>query len=48
MADPRGFLRIGREGPERRPVAERLRDWREVYLPFPAEKLRDQAARCMD
>ncbi|HLI15702.1 MAG TPA: glutamate synthase subunit beta [Acidimicrobiales bacterium] len=48
MADPRGFLKVGREGPERRPVAERVRDWREVYRPFPKDKLRAQASRCMD
>ncbi|MGD0741954.1 MAG: glutamate synthase subunit beta [Acidimicrobiales bacterium] len=48
MADPRGFLKFEREGPVRRPVAERLRDWREVYLPFPGDQLRVQAARCMD
>jgi glutamate synthase (NADPH/NADH) small chain len=48
MADPRGFLQIERELPGRRPVAERLRDWREVYVDFPDEDLRKQAARCMD
>src|ERR1700687_3373600 len=31
-----------------RPVPERLRDWREVYLSYPEQTLRDQAARCMD
>lgn len=34
--------------PRRRPVAERILDFGEVYLPFPDEKLRDQASRCMD
>ncbi len=48
MADPRGFLRFGREAPVRRPVSMRLQDWREVYTPFGAEKVREQAARCMD
>jgi glutamate synthase (NADPH/NADH) small chain len=48
MADPRGFLEIGRVLPARRPVDERLRDWREVYLDFPEAELRKQAARCMD
>jgi glutamate synthase (NADPH) small chain len=41
-------MRLGREGPQRRPIELRLLDWHEVYLPFPADKLRDQAARCMD
>jgi glutamate synthase (NADPH) small chain len=48
MGDPRGFLRLGREGPSRRPVDERLGDWQEVYFSFPGEKLEGQAARCMD
>ena len=48
MADPRGFLRYHREGPTRRPVAERVHDWREVYLEFPRQRLVEQATRCMD
>ena len=47
MADPRGFLRYERAGPRRRPVESRVRDWREVYLPFGREELTEQAARCM-
>ena len=43
-----GFLEIKRETPKRRPVRERVNDWREVYLPFEAEKLKKQGARCMD
>jgi glutamate synthase (NADPH/NADH) small chain len=43
-----GFLEIKRETPQRRPVAERIHDWQEVYLPFEAEKLQKQGARCMD
>lgn len=48
MADPRGFLRHGRELPERRPVRVRLRDYSEVYEDFDPERLRLQASRCMD
>ncbi|MBG0817451.1 glutamate synthase subunit beta [Planomonospora sp. ID82291] len=48
MADPKGFLNHGRELPARRPVDVRIRDWREVYEDFPAEKLTRQASRCMD
>ena len=48
MGDPAGFLEIARVVPDRRPVAERLKDWREVYRVFPEDKLRGQAARCMD
>ena len=48
MADPTGFLKHHRELPQRRPVDVRIKDWREVYTPFPAEAVHDQAARCMD
>ena len=48
MADPRGFLKAGRETPTRRPVDIRIRDYREVYEPFDPDKLHDQASRCMD
>jgi glutamate synthase (NADPH/NADH) small chain len=43
-----GFLEIRRKKPPTRPVAERLLDWREVYLPYPQPVLEGQAARCMD
>jgi glutamate synthase (NADPH) small chain len=43
-----GFLEIQRKKPPARPVAERLRDWKEVYLPYPRPELEKQAARCMD
>jgi glutamate synthase (NADPH/NADH) small chain len=48
MGKPTGFLEHGREGPTRRPIPVRLRDWREVYEPFPTERLQAQASRCMD
>jgi glutamate synthase (NADPH/NADH) small chain len=48
MADPKGFLRTGRETPKRRPVDLRLRDWNEVYEDFATETLEKQAGRCMD
>jgi len=43
-----GFLEIQRKKQHARPVAERLRDWKEVYLPYPQPELEQQAARCMD
>jgi glutamate synthase (NADPH/NADH) small chain len=43
-----GFMEIKRETPSRRPVSERLRDWREYDLKMPEDKLRAQGARCMD
>ncbi len=52
MADPRGFLRSGREVAPRRPVEERVRDWQEVYPGGPGRALLPiisaQAGRCMD
>jgi glutamate synthase (NADPH) small chain len=48
MGDPKGFLTHGRELPVRRPVPVRIRDWKEVYEPFPHDALRVQASRCMD
>jgi len=48
MGEATGFMKWDRQGPTRRPVPVRLRDWREVYEPFPAEKLELQAGRCMD
>ncbi len=52
MADPKGFLKHGREVAERRPVEERVHDWNEVY-PEGAGKallpiISTQAGRCMD
>jgi glutamate synthase (NADPH) small chain len=43
-----GFLEYTREVPERRPIAERVNDYFEVYQDFPVEKVRTQGARCMD
>jgi glutamate synthase (NADPH/NADH) small chain len=48
MGDPVGFLKLKREDPSRRPVDERLRDWKEIYQIDPEPRLRDQASRCMD
>jgi len=43
-----GFLEIERETASRRPVKERLHDWREYENKMPEEKLKAQGARCMD
>jgi glutamate synthase (NADPH/NADH) small chain len=48
MGNPTGFLEIARVGFERRPVEERLQDWKEVYREFSEDKLKAQASRCMD
>jgi glutamate synthase (NADPH) small chain len=43
-----GFIEIARKKHPMRPVDERVHDWREVYLKYPEQGLKDQAARCMD
>ncbi|OFW07632.1 MAG: glutamate synthase [Acidobacteria bacterium RIFCSPLOWO2_02_FULL_68_18] len=43
-----GFLEIKRTKHQTRPVEERIRDWREVYLPSETADLQAQGARCMD
>jgi glutamate synthase (NADPH/NADH) small chain len=49
MADPRGFLKVReRELAPKRPVALRLKDWREVVDPSDPKLVARQASRCMD
>jgi glutamate synthase (NADPH/NADH) small chain len=48
MGNPRGFLDVARQEPPHRPVAERLKDSRELDLPLEKPALRAQASRCMD
>jgi len=48
MGEATGFLKWDRQGPQRRSVPVRLRDWKEVYEPFDKDALNHQAGRCMD
>jgi glutamate synthase (NADPH/NADH) small chain len=48
MAKLTGFLEFTRELPEKRPVEERVNDYKEFVHRFSDEKLNQQAARCMD
>ena len=48
MGKVTGFMEYTREVPGRRPPAERIKDWFEIYHPFPDESIRTQGARCMD
>ncbi len=48
MGKVTGFKEYTREVPVRRAVEERVNDYFEVYQPFSDEKVRAQAARCMD
>ncbi len=43
-----GFMEYERETASYRPVEERIHDYREVYQPFPEDRLRIQGARCME
>src|SRR5580693_1318135 len=48
MGDSKAFIHLKREMPKKRPVGERIQDFREVYLPMADDKLKAQASRCMD
>ena len=48
MGKPTGFMESGRQPPERRPIAERKGDYKELYLDWPEKASREQGARCMD
>ena len=43
-----GFLEYDRELPGKVAVEERIKNYKELYLPFDDEKTNEQAARCMD
>ena len=49
MADLHGFMNVTRQEAERRPVEERVQDWKEVYPGGPGHALlpiiTDQASR---
>ena len=48
MGKPTGFMDSGRQPPERRSVAERKGDYRELYQPWGEERAKEQGSRCMD
>ncbi len=48
MAARTGFLEHTRQTAHKRPVAERVGDYREVYLPLALHVVREQGSRCMD
>jgi glutamate synthase (NADPH/NADH) small chain len=43
-----GFMEFKRETPQARPAGERIKDYEEIYPLLAEEKMRMQAARCMD
>ena len=48
MGKTTGFLEFDRELPNKRPVQERINDYKEFVQRYAPERLNQQAARCMD
>ena len=48
MGKPTGFIEYLRELPLDKPALKRIEDWNEFHLHMEEDKLRTQAARCMD
>ncbi len=48
MGQVDGFMKYKRENPKSRDTKERLKDYKEIYTPLEKEKLKANAARCMD
>ena len=48
MGELGGFLKLHRVEPRKRPIEERLNDFKEYALPQAEPQLREQGARCMD
>lgn len=48
MGKPTGFIEFTRELPGKRPIAERIKDYKEFVERLPEEKLNQQSGRCMN
>lgn len=48
MGKATGFKEYNREVSEKRPVEERIKDYKEIKIMLPADKLQIQGARCMN
>ncbi|MEA2367871.1 MAG: glutamate synthase small chain [Thermoleophilaceae bacterium] len=48
MGELGGFMKIHRVDPNKRPIPERLEDFKEYVLLLPQAELQEQGARCMD
>ena len=48
MGDPQGFIKQAKKERERREIAVRVLDWKDLYQPISASDLKNQASRCMD
>jgi glutamate synthase (NADPH) small chain len=48
MGKVNGFIEYKREDPIKRPIEERIKDFKEFEIPVKEDSLKKQAARCMD
>lgn len=48
MGKATGFLEYERVNPQKRPAAERIKDWGELRVPMDSDTVKTQAARCMN
>jgi glutamate synthase (NADPH/NADH) small chain len=48
MGKVTGFLEIDRQDRKYRPAADRIRNFKEFFVPLPDQVIRDQASRCME
>jgi glutamate synthase (NADPH/NADH) small chain len=48
MGQVDGFMKYNRENPKSRDTKDRLKDYKEVYTPLDKDKVKNNAARCMD
>jgi glutamate synthase (NADPH/NADH) small chain len=48
MGQVDGFMKYNRENPKSRDTKDRIKDYKEVYTPLEKEKVKANAARCMD
>ncbi len=48
MGDIKGFIKYIRDLPSKRSVEDRVNDYTEIYIDYPEEATKNQAARCMD
>ncbi len=48
MGKVTGFLEIDRQDRKYRPASDRIRNFKEFFVPLPDQVIRDQASRCME
>ncbi|SCI14953.1 MULTISPECIES: glutamate synthase subunit beta [unclassified Romboutsia] len=48
MGKETGFIDYKRENPNKRPVEERIKDYKEIFIPMDYKDVKVQASRCMD